>query len=144
MGALPMDVGLGSRARGFIKTDSHLPVCASVKARGGLFEVFTRAEEVALKTGLLTLGDDYRKLASEPVQNLLREEEVAVGSTGNLGMSVGLAAAALGMRSTIHMSTDAKAWKKALHLSSSSAVHTCFGRLEALSCLKTKGQRSTR
>merc|ERR1719356_1906910 len=58
--------------------------------------------------------DDYSKLASAPLRAVLGEEEVAVGSTGNLGMSVGLAAAALGMKATVHMSTDAKEWKKKL------------------------------
>merc|ERR1719356_783511 len=58
--------------------------------------------------------DDYSKLASAPLRAVLGEEEVAVGSTGNLGMSVGLAAAALGMRATVHMSADAKEWKKKL------------------------------
>jgi len=45
---------------------------------------------------------------------VLSQEHVAVGSTGNLGMSVGLAAAALRMPVTIHMSVDAKSWKKKL------------------------------
>eukprot|EP00928_Gymnodinium_smaydae_P055970 TRINITY_DN3942_c0_g3_i1.p1 TRINITY_DN3942_c0_g3~~TRINITY_DN3942_c0_g3_i1.p1 ORF type:complete len:440 (+),score=63.33 TRINITY_DN3942_c0_g3_i1:73-1392(+) len=107
-------VGLPENTRNFVKKDSHLPVCASVKARGGLYEVFCRAEQVASQAGLLNVNDDYSKLAVEPIRSLLSKEEVAVGSTGNLGMSVGLAAASLGMRATIHMSVDAKAWKKKL------------------------------
>jgi len=83
-----------------------------VKARGGLYEVFARAEQVALERGLLNRTDDYRQLASPALIEALAEEEVAVGSTGNLGMSVGLAAARLGMKATVHMSTDAKEWKK--------------------------------
>lgn len=111
---LNMQLGLGAEARTFMKADSDLPVCASVKARGGLYEVFARAEEVAIDRGLLSRNDDYRKLASPELQEVLAEEEVAVGSTGNLGMSVGLAAAGLGMKATVHMSTDAKEWKKKL------------------------------
>ncbi|CAK0872146.1 unnamed protein product [Prorocentrum cordatum] len=111
---LSLGLGLGGAARAFLKADNQLPVCASVKARGGLYEVFCRAEEVATGHGLLKPEDDYRKLASPPLRAVLGEEEVAVGSTGNLGMSVGLAAAALGMRATVHMSTDAKEWKKQL------------------------------
>jgi len=110
-----LNLGLGQGARAFIKKDSHLPVCASVKARGGLYEVFCRAEKVALEQGLLSVGEDYSKLATSPeIRAQLQRQEVAVGSTGNLGMSVGLAAAGLGMRATVHMSVDAKAWKKAL------------------------------
>lgn len=112
---LKLDLGMSSKAQCFMKMDSELPVCASVKARGGLFEVLCRAEDVAETAGLLRPADSREQLALDPkIQAVLAKEEVAVGSTGNLGMSVGLAAAALGMRATVHMSVDAKAWKKTL------------------------------
>lgn len=97
----------------FIKRDSELPVAGSIKARGGFHEVFAWAEELALKEGLLTgYEDDYRKLNTPEAKALFSSYTIAVGSTGNLGMSIGIMGAALGFQSKVHMSKDAKAWKK--------------------------------
>ncbi|WP_049735605.1 D-serine ammonia-lyase [Rhizobium ecuadorense] len=106
---------LGYRTREFgnvfIKADSHLPVAGSIKARGGVYEVFLFAESLARQKGLLADGEDIRKLATEEARSLFSSNSVAVGSTGNLGLSVGIAARALGFKATVHMSSDAKAWK---------------------------------
>ena len=55
---------------------------------------------------------DYRVFSSEPFRRLMAQHRVVVGSTGNLGMSIGITAAALGLRATVHMSTHAQGWKK--------------------------------
>ncbi|MCW5707696.1 D-serine ammonia-lyase [Shinella sp.] len=94
-----------------VKADSALPVAGSIKARGGVYEVFLFAERLARREGLLKAGEDIRRLAGPDAKTFFSRYTIAVGSTGNLGLSVGVAARALGFRATVHMSADAKAWK---------------------------------
>lgn len=104
--------GVELTGRLLLKKDSHLPISGSIKARGGIHEVLEFAEALALQHGLLTSGGDYRQLATPQARALLGRYQVAVGSTGNLGLSIGVAASALGFRAVVHMSLEAKEWKK--------------------------------
>lgn len=97
-----------------LKMDSHLPISGSVKARGGIYEVLRHAEDLAVKAGKLHLDDNYAILSEPEFRAFFGQFCMQVGSTGNLGMSIGIMSAALGFRTIVHMSADAKEWKKQL------------------------------
>ena len=51
-----------------------------------------------LKNNMITESSDYSFFASDEMHKLLSGYHVAVGSTGNLGMSIGIISAKLGFR----------------------------------------------
>ena len=101
----------------FIKQDSELPIAGSVKARGGIYEVLKHTEELALSAGLLAVGGNGEPVGYEELsehRDFFSQYSIQVGSTGNLGLSIGIMSAAIGYDVTVHMSSDAKTWKKEL------------------------------
>ena len=104
---------VGGRILGdwMVKLDSHLHIAGSIKARGGVYEVISFAEKLALEAGLLAVEDDYTLLSEAPAKQLFSQYTLSVGSTGNLGLSIGIMGKALGFNVIVHMSHDAKPWK---------------------------------
>jgi D-serine dehydratase len=100
---------LGGVGRLLIKADHDLPVTGCIKARGGVHEVLWYAERIAASCGR---PEDFAAFAEPAWRERFARHTVVVGSTGNLGYSVGVMARSLGFAAEVHMSNDAKAWKK--------------------------------
>ncbi len=94
-----------------IKADHQLPITGTIKARGGLHEVLCWIEDVA-GTGFLFDADGPIHVSLQGVRRRLGRHKVVVASTGNLGFSIGRFARAFGAAAEVHMSRDAKDWKK--------------------------------
>jgi D-serine dehydratase len=97
----------------WVKRDDALAVSGSVKSRGGIHEVLEVALDTARDLGIdLSAGPSV--FLDDAVRAQMAQRRIVVGSTGNLGLSIGLMSAILGFSVTVHMSHDAKAWKKAM------------------------------
>ena len=81
-------------------------MAGSVKARGGFYAVLSVAERLALTERLL-IGpdDDYRRLGESQARAAFARHSLTVGSTGNLGLSIGLLGRSLGFAVTVHMAS---------------------------------------
>ncbi|MET1015142.1 MAG: D-serine ammonia-lyase [Paenisporosarcina sp.] len=111
----------------FLKCDNELPIAGSIKARGGVYEVLYYAEKLALEAGLVHKDDDYSVFLSEKFTSFFQQFTIGVGSTGNLGLSIGIIAAKLGFNVSVYMSYDAKQWKKDLLRAKGANVHEFAG-----------------
>lgn len=105
-------LGVELPGRLWLKRDDALPISGSIKARGGFHEVLEYAEAVAAEHGLDAI--DPATYSTEEFRAVAQNHRIVVGSTGNLGLSIGILSAALGFAASVHMSADAREWKKAL------------------------------
>ena len=100
-----------SRARLLLKLDSHLPISGSIKAQ----EAFRSAPprwDIALQSGLLKLEDNYAVLMDSWFRELFSQYSIAVGSTGTWASPSHHGAPNWALKVTVHMSADARQWKK--------------------------------
>ena len=96
----------------YLKLDNLLPISGSVKARGGIYNVLKIAEDVAREELILEEDSDYSQFLEGHFTEVFSQYRLICGSTGNLGLSVGIIGQKLGFRTEIHMSSDAEEWKK--------------------------------
>jgi len=106
----PMPLAAGKPV--YVKADHALPITATVKARGGVYALLRIIETIASRSGLLVDDGSYANLTAPRTREVLAAHTIVVASTGNLGFSIGLVATAFGLKSEIHMSECAQAWKK--------------------------------
>lgn len=111
----------------FLKCDHELPIAGSIKARGGIYEVLHYAEQLAIENNLVHPNDDYAIFDSEKCKHFFNQYAIGVGSTGNLGLSIGIISAKLGFKVSVYMSADARQWKKDLLLAKGALVVECEG-----------------
>lgn len=98
----------------YVKRDDQLPISGSIKARGGIYEVLVIAETVAKQQRAFEQVTSYDEFHKPFWKQLFRTYTIVVGSTGNLGLSIGVIGAIFGFNVVVHMSHDAKSWKKQL------------------------------
>ncbi|WP_017380696.1 D-serine ammonia-lyase [Paenisporosarcina sp. TG-14] len=111
----------------YLKCDNELPIAGSIKARGGVYEVLHYAEKLAIEEGLVSKEDDYTVFSSDKFKEFFSKYSIGVGSTGNLGLSIGIIGAKLGFHVSVYMSADAKQWKKELLREKGATVHEFKG-----------------
>lgn len=109
-----LSAGKGTIAPGhlLLKADHLLPVSGSIKARGGIFAVLKVVDRIAVRENIFQKDRSFT--LSESAKKIFSNYRIAVGSTGNLGLSIGIAGRAFGFSVEVHMSSDAKNWKKEL------------------------------
>lgn len=98
----------------YLKCDNALPIAGSIKARGGFFEILLYAEKLALEARLIKDSTNYAVFNSVTFREFFSSYTIGVGSTGNLGLSIGILSAKLGFQVKVFVSGDAKQWKKDL------------------------------
>jgi len=111
----------------YLKSDNELPIAGSVKARGGIYEVLHYAESLASSAGMIDKNESYEQFASEEFKRFFNDHRIGVGSTGNLGLSIGIISAKLGFDVAVYMSRDARQWKKDLLRAKGATVYEFDG-----------------
>lgn len=106
--------GANLKGRLLLKDDAHLPIAGSIKARGGIHAVLKIAEMLAQKNMNMIPTEDHKVMNSPEYRELFAQYTIQVGSTGNLGLSIGRTASRMGFQTIVHMSSDAQEWKKNL------------------------------